>query len=113
MGNVETMERVKCVSSFQGGWWQPWRGGRRRRGCGCESLRGMGSGILLVMYYTLGGLGKGVGVGGGSAWVRANIVTVPKLGWVLGLGHSSHRQICGNIKDGFSFAVLPTNDTNK
>lgn len=28
---------------------------------GCESLRGMGSGILLVMYYTPRALGKGVG----------------------------------------------------
>lgn len=34
-------------------------------GRGCESLRGMGSGILLVMYYILRGLGKGVGVGVG------------------------------------------------
>lgn len=30
-------------------------------GLGCESLRGMGSGILGVMYYTPLGLGKGVG----------------------------------------------------
>lgn len=29
---------------------------------GCESLRGMGSGILLVMYDTPMALGKGVGV---------------------------------------------------
>lgn len=28
---------------------------------GCESLRGMGSGILFVMYYTAMALGKGVG----------------------------------------------------
>lgn len=36
----------------------PAMGGREQ---GCESLRGMGSGILLVMYYTPRALGKGVG----------------------------------------------------
>lgn len=43
---------------FSGG--LPALGGRRRE-LGCESLRGMGSGILLVMYYTPRALGKGVG----------------------------------------------------
>lgn len=37
-------------------------GGRCGGGApGCESLRGMGSGILGVMYYTPLSLGKGVG----------------------------------------------------
>lgn len=57
---------------------QPWE--RKRGGQGCESLRGMGSGILLVMYYTPRALGKGVG--GVQLWVCANIVTVPKR-WAL------------------------------
>lgn len=38
-----------------------WGRGKGRGGLGCESLRGMGSGILGVMYYTPLGLGKGVG----------------------------------------------------
>lgn len=38
-----------------------WGGGDAWWGPGCESLRGMGSGILGVMYYTPLGLGKGVG----------------------------------------------------
>lgn len=63
MGKVEMIERVKCMSSFWGGM-APMEGVRGScGGRGCESLRGMGSGILLVMYYTLRGLGKGVGVG--------------------------------------------------
>lgn len=73
MGKVETMERVKCMSSFQGG--NGSHGGEGRgdggAGRGCESLRGMGSGILLVMYYSLGGLGKGVG------WVVVRLGCVP------------------------------------
>lgn len=70
MGKVERMERVKCMSSFWGVC-HPWK---ERGGCGrpgCESLRGMGSGILLVMYYTLRGLGKGVGVGVGVLGLSA------------------------------------------
>lgn len=54
--------------------------GEKEGGQGCESLRGMGSGILLVMYYTPRALGKGVG--GVQLWVCANIVTVPKR-WAL------------------------------
>lgn len=58
---------MHVLFSWRGGGgelWHPWR--ERGGGCegrGCESLRGMGSGILLVMYYILRGLGKGVGVG--------------------------------------------------
>ena len=56
------MERVKCML-LVGALWHPWREWGGAGVWGCESLGGMGSGILLVMYYTLRGLGKGVGVG--------------------------------------------------
>lgn len=59
MGIVEEMERSHTHVTpilFSGG--MPAVGGGEQ---GCESLRGMGSGILLVMYYTPRALGKGVG----------------------------------------------------
>lgn len=95
MGKVEEMERVIRMSPkspFLGG--MPAAGGGEQ---GCETLRGMGSGILLVMYYTPRALGKGVG---GSAWVCANIVTVPKR-WVLGTTPLTGRSV-GKSKPGCS-----------
>ena len=62
MEKLEMMERVKCML-LVGALWHPWREWGGAGVWGCESLGGMGSGILLVMYYTLRGLGKGVGVG--------------------------------------------------
>lgn len=52
--------------------------GEKEGGQGCESLRGMGSGILLVMYYTPRPLGKGVG--GVQLWVCANSHCAKTLG---------------------------------
>lgn len=60
---------------FGGGAHHPWKEGEQ----GCESLRGMESGILLVMYYTHSPGKRG---GGCSVWVFANVVTVPKY-WGL------------------------------
>lgn len=85
MGKVEEMEkshRHVTPILFSGGM-PVVGGGRGLQGYqGCESLRGMGSGILLVMYNTFRTLGKGGFRGlwwrGGSVWVCANIVTVPK-----------------------------------
>lgn len=109
MGKVETMERVKCMASFQGVW-HPCRerGGKGVLGVGGVKVWEEWEVGFCWQCITLSeAWEKGWGWGC-SAWVRANIVTVPKLGWVLGWDHSSHRQICGKIKEGFSFAALPT-----
>ena len=59
LGKVEEMEKSHTHVTpipFSGG--MPAVGVREQ---GCESLRGMGSGSSVVMYYTLRALGKGVG----------------------------------------------------